>query len=73
MRIPIILAHGALGRLDEVIFIGVAIVFFVMMDVSWIKSRSMEPLLNDEEEPKPNDNEPNEPANTSDKDRFPLG
>lgn len=72
MRIPIILAHGALGGFDEVIMLGVSIVFVVMMGVSWIKSRSMEPLL-DEEEPKPNDNELNESASTSDKDRFPLG
>lgn len=46
-----LLAHGALGGWDEVIFAGVGIAFVVMMGISWIKSRSSEPIL--EEEPQP--------------------
>lgn len=37
---PIFLAHGALGVFDELIFVGVAVVFLVMMAVSWIRSRN---------------------------------
>lgn len=70
MKIPIFLAHGALGGFDEVIMIGVSVVFVVMMGVSWIKSRSMEPILEDEEES--NDNDPDEQASESDKDHLPL-
>jgi hypothetical protein len=71
MKIPIILAHGALGGFDEVIFIGVAIVFIVMMGASWIKSRSMEPLL-DEDEPEPNSDKPSESTSTSNNDHSQL-
>jgi hypothetical protein len=35
----IISAHGALGYWDEVIFVGVAVVFLLMMGISWLKSR----------------------------------
>ncbi|MBI5666920.1 MAG: hypothetical protein HZC41_02860 [Chloroflexi bacterium] len=37
---PVILAHGALGDWDEVIFLGVAVLFLVMMGISWFRSRS---------------------------------
>lgn len=40
---PIILAHGALGIWDEVIFIGVAAVFLAMMGISWVRSRMAAP------------------------------
>lgn len=40
MDVPVILAHGALGNWDEIIFIGVAAVFLVMMGISWIRSRN---------------------------------
>lgn len=36
----VILAHGALGVWDEVIFLSVAAVFLIMMGISWIRSRS---------------------------------
>lgn len=39
MPFPVIIAHGALGYWDEVIFISVVIVFLVMMANSWIRSR----------------------------------
>ena len=37
-----ILAHGALGPYDELIFLGVAVVFLVMMGVSWFQTRMTE-------------------------------
>lgn len=36
---PILLAHGALGAWDEVIFLGIAVVFVGMMVFSWLNSR----------------------------------
>jgi hypothetical protein len=32
-------AHGALGALDEVIFLGVVVIFVGMMAISWMRSR----------------------------------
>lgn len=37
--IPVILAHGALGPFDEVIFIAVAVTFVAMMGIAWWRSR----------------------------------
>ncbi|MFQ3566049.1 MAG: hypothetical protein SNJ59_03530 [Aggregatilineales bacterium] len=37
---PLVLAHGALGWWDEIIFLGVIIVFLAIMGYSWVKSRS---------------------------------
>lgn len=45
---PILLAHGALGAWDEIIFVGVSAVFFVMMGVSWARSRAFEPELEED-------------------------
>lgn len=42
MNIPIILAHGALGPFDEVIFFSIAGIFIVMMGISWVQSRTTE-------------------------------
>jgi hypothetical protein len=39
----IVLAHGALGPWDEMIFLGIAAVFLVFMGISWVRSRAMEP------------------------------
>jgi hypothetical protein len=41
---PIMLAHGALGAFDEIIFVSVALVFIGMMALSWIRARNAEPL-----------------------------
>ncbi|QPC84467.1 hypothetical protein G4Y79_08850 [Phototrophicus methaneseepsis] len=41
MNVPIILAHGALGSFDEVIFISVVMVFVVLMIFSWLRSRNL--------------------------------
>jgi hypothetical protein len=40
MSVPIILAHGALGNWDEVIFLSLAAIFLTMMGVSWVRSRA---------------------------------
>ena len=40
MHLPIILAHGALGGWDELVFLGVAAIFLTMMGISWVKSRN---------------------------------
>ena len=36
---PPILAHGALGYWDELIFLGVGVLFIGMMIVSWLRNR----------------------------------
>lgn len=36
---PVVLAHGALGAFDEIIFLGVGVVFLVLMGISWLRSR----------------------------------
>lgn len=38
-----ILAHGALGIWDEVIFIGVGVIFLIFMIISWIRTRAIPP------------------------------
>ena len=38
---PVILAHGALGPFDEIIFLGIAVVFLGMMGVSWLRSQQL--------------------------------
>lgn len=42
MSIPI-LAHGALGAFDEVIFLLVAVIFIALMALAWLKSRGEAP------------------------------
>ncbi len=37
-----ILAHGALGPYDELIYLGVASIFIVMMGISWFQTRMSE-------------------------------
>jgi hypothetical protein len=61
-----ILAHGALGSWDELIFLGVAVIFMVMMGVSWVRSRNMEPEFDDPPESSPDALEP------ADNERFQL-
>lgn len=46
MSVPLpqaLLAHGALGIWDEVIFIAVIAAFVVIMAMSWLRSRSATP------------------------------
>lgn len=42
------LAHGAFGIWDEVLFIGIAVVFTVFLGISWLQSRGFEPELEDD-------------------------
>lgn len=39
MGLPVILAHGTLGIWDEIIFVSIALIFIVMMGISWLRSR----------------------------------
>jgi hypothetical protein len=48
MWIPTFLAHGALGIWDEIIFLGIAVVFIVMMGISWFRSRVADPEFDDD-------------------------
>ena len=62
-----LLAHGALGPWDELIFLAVFVIFVIMMGVSWVRSRA----LGDEDL----DNEPaspESPAAEDGDDRFAL-
>ena len=38
---PVILAHGALGPFDEIIFLSIAVVFLAMMGISWVRSQQL--------------------------------
>ncbi len=38
---PVILAHGALGPFDEIIFLSIALVFLAMMGISWVRSQQL--------------------------------
>lgn len=48
-----VLAHGALGIWDEVIFIGVGILFLVFMVISWVRSRAIPPHITQIHHPDP--------------------
>jgi hypothetical protein len=61
MPFPVLLAHGALGPFDEVIFLSVAFIFFAMMGISWFKSRNMPPEFKEPAPPAPNEPEPESP------------
>ncbi len=43
----VILAHGALGPFDEIIFVSIAIIFIVMMGISWLRSQGLPELEDD--------------------------
>jgi len=53
MPFPVVLAHGALGNFDELIFLGVGVIFLVMMGISWVKSRNVQPEFKEEAAPTP--------------------
>ena len=38
---PALLAHGALGPFDEIIFLCIAAVFLAMMGISWLRSQEL--------------------------------
>ena len=54
----VILAPGALGGYDEILFIGTALMFLVMMGISWLRSRNAEPILEDPDDSAPSDTAP---------------
>jgi hypothetical protein len=64
-NVPILLAHGALGPFDEIIFLGIAAVFLIAMSLSWFKSRYSQPP----QEPPPTQRPTDDTASA---DRFPL-
>ncbi len=64
MRLPVILAHGSLGSWDEIIFLGIAVIFLAMMGISWVRSRFQTP-----DEPESDSGSPPEPESA---DRFRL-
>jgi hypothetical protein len=66
MFIPTILAHGALGPWDELIFLGVAAIFLTMMGISWIRSRTNNPTIEQ------TDDTNTTPADENSPDHFPL-
>ncbi len=41
MTFPKLLAHGALGPWDELIFLSVFVIFVIFMGVSWVRSRAI--------------------------------
>ena len=47
-----ILAHGQLGAWDELIFLGITVLFALIMVFSWLRSRNLAP---DEPEDEPED------------------
>ena len=57
-----ILAHGALGPFDEIIFLGIALVFLGMMGWSWLRSQELEE----------DELEAGEPARAEDTEHFEL-
>lgn len=61
MFIPIILAHGALGPWDELIFLGVAAIFLTMMGISWVRSRTDNPTIEQTDDSNPAPAEENSP------------
>ena len=61
MFIPIILAHGSLGPWDELIFLSVAAIFLTMMGISWVRSRTNNPIIEH-----PNDSSPAADENSPD-------
>ncbi|MCL4249466.1 MAG: hypothetical protein KJ065_15090 [Anaerolineae bacterium] len=44
MQFPFVIAHGGLGNFDELIFVGIGVVFLALMAFSWIRSRNAEPV-----------------------------
>jgi len=58
------LAHGALGPWDELVFLGVSAIFLMMVGVSWLTSRNLDP----DDDPSPAESTPDAP----DADHFEL-
>ena len=65
MHTVFILAHGALGEWDELIFLSIAAIFLIMMGIAWVRSRVSTPEALEE----PTDTTP---STTNNEERFPL-
>lgn len=50
MQLPVILAHGALGPYDELIFLSIGAIFLIFMGISWVKSRNTRPEFDNVDE-----------------------
>ena len=65
----VILAHGALGAFDEIVFIGVVVVFLAMMALSWFRSQQLTDEMPDQDSKPSQDTVQSSLNNT---DRFEL-
>lgn len=73
MLFPTYLAHGALGIFDELIFLGIAVVFLIFMGITWVRSRAEQPAFEDEVNPFVSDVSETAPAASDDApERFKL-
>lgn len=71
--VPIVLAHGALGPFDELLFILIGAVFVGLMVLAWIRSRNSVPEENDAPaNPLPVSTEPASSPTDARPDHFPL-
>ena len=68
--IPTYLAHGALGPYDELIYLGIAVIFIVMMGVSWFQTRMTE--YDDDQRPTSDPHTPDPISEERSADRFTL-
>ncbi len=70
-----LIAHGALGIWDEIIFLSVVVIFITFMGISWVRSRFADPQL-DDDSPAPDlkreFNDPDPEATSASGDRFKL-
>ena len=60
-RMVVVLAHGSLGAFDEILYLGVAAIFVIMMGISWMRSRYQPPKLDDPAETPPAPNQSDAP------------
>ncbi|MFZ4815937.1 MAG: hypothetical protein ACOYL5_15480 [Phototrophicaceae bacterium] len=66
----VVIAHGLLGPYDELIYLGVAVIFLAMMIISWFQTRMTE---YDDDRHLPDDAAPSpEPPQERNDDRFTL-
>ncbi|MBE0690120.1 MAG: hypothetical protein IH587_08375 [Anaerolineae bacterium] len=70
MQMPFVIAHGALGGFDELIFVGVGVVFLALMAFSWWRSRNASSETHDELNAKIAPHDPTTPPDAAD--RFHL-
>ncbi|MCC6614297.1 MAG: hypothetical protein IT320_12520 [Anaerolineae bacterium] len=69
-QMPFVIAHGALGSFDELIFVGVGIVFVAIMIFSWWRSRNASSETLDELNAKIAPHDPATPPDAADRFRL---